>query len=133
MQHTREIIEQYYKAFNERKVDALLWLLSDDVIHEINQGKQEIGKKLFEKFMERMNGCYQETASDLVIFTSDSSDHAAAEFTITGKYLSTDKGLPEAKGQTYRLKCGAFFALKKGKISRVTNYYNMQAWLAQVQ
>lgn len=51
----------------------------------------------------------------------------AAEFTIEGVYLVTDKGLPEASGQQYSLPCGAYFSINKdGKISRVTNYYNLQ-------
>jgi len=27
---------------------------------------------------------------------------------------------------------GAFFDLKDGKVARVTNYYNLQDWIAQV-
>jgi hypothetical protein len=30
------------------------------------------------------------------------------------------------------LPAGAFFELKDGKISRVTNYYNLNDWIAQV-
>lgn len=130
---TFELVENYYNAFNERNIPVLVSLLSEDVIHEINQGKQEIGKTLFRKFLERMNQCYQETVSDLIIFVSEKGDRAAAEFIISGKYLSTDAGLPKATGQTYRLRCGAFFTIKNGAIARVTNYYNMQEWLAQIQ
>ena len=47
--------------------------------------------------------------------------------------IATDEGLPEAKGQTYTLPAGAFFAFKDGKISRVTNCYSLNDWIAQVQ
>jgi hypothetical protein len=40
--------------------------------------------------------------------------------------------LPEAKQQHYRLPVGAFFSIKNNKISRVTNYYNLQDWISQV-
>ena len=51
---------------------------------------------------------------------------------MNGTYLATDDGLPEAKGQTYRLPAGSFFTLKDGKIARVTTYYNLADWIAQV-
>ena len=40
--------------------------------------------------------------------------------------------MPEAIGQRYVLPGGAFFALRDGRIARVTNYYNLQDWIAQV-
>jgi steroid delta-isomerase-like uncharacterized protein len=40
--------------------------------------------------------------------------------------------LPEANGQTYRLPAGAFFDIREGKVARVTNYYNLGDWIAQV-
>jgi steroid delta-isomerase-like uncharacterized protein len=46
--------------------------------------------------------------------------------------LKADPGQPPANGQRYRFPGGAFFALKNGKIARVTNYYNLQEWLAAI-
>ncbi len=46
--------------------------------------------------------------------------------------LESSPGLPEARGQTYILPAGAFFDLKDGKISRVTTFYNLRDWIAQV-
>lgn len=57
---------------------------------------------------------------------------AAAEFQVHGEYLAQDAGLPPARGQRYALPAGAFYALKDGRISRVTMYYNLQEWLRQV-
>ena len=57
---------------------------------------------------------------------------AAAEFIVSGTYKQTDAGLPEARGQTYRLPAGAFFEVAGGKIRRVTTYYNLKDWIAQV-
>ncbi len=42
------------------------------------------------------------------------------------------RGLPEARGQTYELPVGAFFEIRDGKVARVTNYYNLNDWIAQV-
>ena len=67
-----------------------------------------------------------------MVFTDGSGTRAAAEFYIRGKYLSTDKGLPEAKGQEYYLRVGAFFEIAEGTITRVTNYYHLRSWLGMV-
>lgn len=131
--NTRNLIQRYYDAFNAQDMDTFLGLLTDDVIHDINQGERETGKAAFSAFMDRMNRNYREQIVDLVIMTDASGNRAAAEFTVLGTYLSTDEGLPEAKGQTYKLPAGAFFKVRDGKVARVTNYYNLQDWIAQVQ
>ena len=59
-------------------------------------------------------------------------NRAAAEFNVNGVYKVTDSGLPDAKGQTYKLPAGTFFAMRDGKIARVTTYYNLTDWIAQV-
>jgi len=132
MQTTKNLIQQYYDAFNRQDMKTFLNCLSDDVVHDINQGGCQKGKEAFSKFMDHMNHCYKETAMDLVIMVNEDGSRAAAEFIIEGTYLSTDRGLPEAKQQPYRLPVGAFFSIDNHKISRVTNYYNMQDWLNQV-
>lgn len=127
----KSLIETYYAAFNSGDREALLSLLADDVAHEINEGRVETGKDAFRAFLARMDRCYRETVEDLAIFTGP-DNRAAAEFYIRGEYLATDDGLPEAKGQTYHLRVGAFFEARGGKITRVTNYYNLRQWLEKV-
>ncbi len=126
------LIHDYYTAFNSGDREALLAMLTDDVVHEINEGGVETGTGAFRAFLQRMDRCYQESVEELVVFTGDSPGRAAAEFFIRGKYLASDDGLPEATGQTYRLRVGAFFEIRDGRISRVTNHYNLQSWLAMV-
>ncbi len=130
---TRDLLTRYYQAFNNQDMEGFLNLLTDDVIHDINQGGREVGKQAFAGFMQRMNRSYREQIVDLTIMTDPSGQRAAAEFTVLGTYLATDEGLPEAKGQTYRLPAGAFFEIRDGKVARVTNFYNLQDWLTQVQ
>lgn len=131
-EQTRQLIASYYAAFNTGDMTTFLHLLTDDVVHDINQGHREIGSDAFAKFMRRMNRNYQEQLTDLVIMASPDGTRAAAEFVVNGTYLQTDEGLPEARGQTYVLPAGAFFDIRQGKIARVTNYYNLQDWIKQV-
>lgn len=126
------IIEQYYDAFNRADMEAFAALLSEHVIHDVNQGIREYGKEAFMRFMSRMNEHYREQLTDLVVMYSSDGKRAAAEFMVNGTYLKTDNGLPAANGQHYRLSAGAFFEIYDGKVARVTNYYNLQDWIQQV-
>ena len=129
---TYALIQRYYDSFNHGDMATFLSLLDDQVVHQINQGEEQRGKAVFESFMNHMNTCYRERLTDMVIMVSESGERAAAEFVVHGEYLVTDEGLPEANGQTYTLPAGAFFEVRGSKICRVTNYYNLNDWIAQV-
>lgn len=132
MNQTIALINKYYQAFNDGDMDTLLSLLTSDVMHDVNQGAREQGKQAFSDFMNKMNRHYREQLVDMVVMANETGTRGAAEFVVLGEYLQTDAGLPEAKGQTYRLPAGAFFAIRDGKIARVTNYYNLADWISQV-
>ncbi len=133
MQHDAlKLIAQYYQRFNARDWPGFLDLLCDDVHHDINQGGCEIGKETFAIFLKRMDRCYSEQIVDLSITANAEGTRAAAEFVVLGTYQGSDDGLPPACGQKYRLPAGAFFAIRDGKVARISNYYNLQDWLRQV-
>jgi len=102
------------------------------VVHDINQGERQVGKATFAAFMDKMNRCYRERLADIVVMQNAAGDRAAAEFVVHGEYLADDEGLPPANGQTYVLPAGAFFEIKNGKVARISNYYNLNDWVAQV-
>lgn len=130
--NTAAVIRDYYAAFNRGDAAGMLDLLTDDVLHDINEGGREEGKEAFRAFLAKMDAHYRERAEGLAVMVSEDGARAAAEFTIHGEYLQTDAGLPEAKGQTYVLPVGAFFELRDGRIARVSNYYNLADWTRQV-
>lgn len=130
---TITLIQHYYSAFNAGRDELLLELLTEDVIHDVNQGAREIGKSAFREFLERTRECYDELITELAYCASQDGSRAAAEYLVIGKYLKADVGLPAAHGQSYRLAGGAFFEIQGDRISRVTNYYNLEDWLQQVQ
>lgn len=130
---TEKLIRDYYAAFNRGDMDTFVGLLAENVAHDVNQGGRETGKARFRRFMVRMNKNYRERLTNIKIVASADGKHAAAEFVVNGTYLATDTGLPKAKGQTYKLPGGAFFDVKRGKVARITNYYNLQDWLKQIR
>ena len=127
-----ELVQAYYAAFNAGDMPAFLDLLADDVVHDINQGERQVGKATFAAFMDKMNRCYRERLADIVVMQNAAGDRAAAEFIVHGEYLADDEGMPPANGQTYVLPAGAFFEIKHGKVARISNYYNLNDWVAQV-
>lgn len=128
----KELIQRYYDTFNNGDRESLLAMLDDSIVHEINEGAAEVGKEPFRAFLGRMDRCYEEQVEDLVVFTCNDACRGAAEFFIRGRYLATDEGLPEATGQTYHLRVGAFFEAREGRITRVTNHYNLADWMRMV-
>ena len=127
-----EIIRAYYDAFNRGDRDAMLALLTDDVVHELNQGPREVGKAAFGEFLHRMECCYHERLSDIVLLCSADGTRAAAEYMVEGEYVADDIGMPPAHNQKYRMPGCAFFALRNGRIHRVSDHYNLQEWFSQV-
>jgi len=129
---TLQLVQAYYAAFNAGSRDAMLALLTDDVAHDLNQGARETGRKAFVDFMQRMDTRYRERLEDIVVMASLDGTRAAAEYVVHGAYIADDVGLPPANGQRYVLPGGAFFGIRDGRIARVTNYYNLEDWIAQV-
>lgn len=126
------LIRAYYEAFNAGDREGMLALLTDDVVHDLNQGARETGRDAFRAFMARMDRSYAEQLRDVVVMADASGSRAAAEYVVHGTYRADDEGLPKATGQAYVLPGGAFFEVRDGRIARVTNYYNLGDWIAQV-
>ena len=129
---TVALIEHYYAAFNAGDMDTFLGLLSETVVHDLNQGTREVGKAAFGEFMQRMNRSYREQIADITVMVNSDGTRAAAEYTVSGKYQITEAGLPAAWGQPYALRGGAFFEVQNDLITRVTNYYNLEEWVRQI-
>ena len=125
-------LRAYYDALNRHDPGAAVALLDDDVVHELNQGPREVGKSAFREFLQRMEYCYSEALVDLHLIASDDGTRAAAEYTVVGQYIADDIGMPPARGQRYRMPGAAFFALRDGRIVRVSDHYNLQEWFSQV-
>lgn len=136
MTDAERLVRAYYDAFNAGDVEAFLGLLDDNVEHGISQGGRETGRGRFRRFIEHMNRCYQERIADLVVMTEPTGSRAAAEFTVHGRYIATDPGVPAgtppASGQRYVLPAGAFFTLRAGRIARISNHYDLNDWVRQI-
>lgn len=126
------LVRRYYAAFNAGDRPAMCALLAEDIAHDVNQGDRRRGIAAFQAFMAQMDAAYEERLEELVVMADAAGTRAAAEFVVAGRYLRTEPGLPEARGQAYRLPAGAFLEVAAGRITRVTTYYNLPDWIRQV-
>jgi steroid delta-isomerase-like uncharacterized protein len=133
MNETIDLIRRYYDAFNRADWATMLTLLDEHVAHDINQGRRESGRARFAAFLERKSVSYDEQLKNVVVMVNDTGTRAAAEYMVHGEYKATDEGLPFAQGQRYVLPAGSFFDVVDGRITRVSNYYNLEDWLSQVR
>ena len=132
------LVRSYYAAFNRGDWAAMTTLLTDDVAHDLNQGPRETGRPAFDAFLARMQRSYRERLEDIVVMADDDGLRAATEYVVHGEYLADDPGLPPANGQRYVLPGGGFFTLRELengelRIARVSNYYYLEDWVAQVK
>ncbi|GIZ12237.1 nuclear transport factor 2 family protein [Pseudomonas sp. NCCP-436] len=128
----RDLLQRYFNALNDRDLRACLALVHDDLILEPNQGFIERGREAFAAYLERYLRCYRENCEQLVILSDPHGHYGACEYQVSGEYLDTDEGLPEACGQHYRMRVAAFFEIRDGLIVRISLHFNLPQWLAQV-
>ena len=129
---TVALVARYLDAANRRDAAGMLACVADDVVHDANQGVRRTGKAAFADYCSHVMACYEERLEDIVVMATPDGGRAAAEYNIVGTYVATDPGLPPANGQAYRLPGAVLFAVRDGRIARVTNYFNVTDWLTQV-
>ncbi len=129
---TNALVLRFCAAYNRGDWSGMVDCLSEDVIHDINQGERETGKVAFHAYMEQHARSYHEELRDVVVMSIDDGTRAAAEFSVHGVYQNAAPGLPAAQGQRYVLTAGVFFAINQGKIARFTPYYNQHDRMAQI-
>lgn len=125
-------VQAYYHCFNKKNYQGMLDLLDEHVRHEPNQGEPRIGKHLFTEFLQQMDAAYDEQLTDMKFYVGENGNGIAAEFTVNGRYLKAEEGLPAAFGQTYVLPAASFLEVHNGKITRVATFYNLPLWIKLV-
>lgn len=129
---TSALVLRFCAAYSRADIDGMLDCVSDDVVHDVNQGEREVGKAAFRAYLQQHARSYREEWRDVVVMSIDDGTRAAAEFSVQGTYQNAAPGLPPAQGQRYVLTAGVFFAINQGKIARVTPYYNQHDRQAQI-
>jgi steroid delta-isomerase-like uncharacterized protein len=126
------LIEDYYQTVLAQDLKGFINLLSDDVVHEINQASTENGKEKFKIFMEDQFSHGKIEIKDMIILTSKDGKYASSRFICSGTYAKSVEGYPPAKGQHWEIPVVSFFKINNGKISQVGVYYNAKEFEKQI-
>ena len=121
------LITRYYDAFNAGDMDAMLGLLHEDVAHDINQGRREVGRHAFGHFMERMNRL---SRFQFLFQRLDGPHRHVSPQGLHG--LAGGQGRVAARAER-KEDPERLLQVLDGLIRRVTNYYNLEHWLQQVR
>lgn len=127
-----KLVQNYYDAIAAKDLSLFLELLTDDVVHEINQGLVEKGKALFKTFMEKQFSCGDQHIQNLIVFSSPDGKYATSRFTCSGKYTKSESGYPLATGQFWEIPVVSYFEIRENQFSHVAVYYNLADWINQV-
>ena len=126
-----EVIRNYIDAWNARDLDRMIELVSDDILHRINQGGTRQGKEAFAAFLRHVAEHYEERLDDVVILTGPDG-RCGSEFTVHGIYRKTDDDMPRARGQRYTLPGAILCDTRDGRITRLSVFFNMADWRRQI-
>jgi steroid delta-isomerase-like uncharacterized protein len=128
---SKEIIQKFYKFFNEVKLDQLFDLIAEDIVHEFNY-QENYGKAAFIKFMEYSVHHYDEQVDNVIYMVSDNGRQVTTKFTTHGKYKTTDSTLIPAHNQQYTIAVVNYFEIDEGKIIRANCYFNENEIIKQL-
>ncbi len=126
------LITAYYQAIESQHLDKFMDLLSDKVVHDINEGETEIGKDKFKTFMMDQFSHGKIKIKDLIILTSSDGQYAMSRFICSGTYDKSIAGYPKAHGQKWEIPVVSYFKIENNKISQVAVYYNLKNWVNQL-
>jgi steroid delta-isomerase-like uncharacterized protein len=129
-EQARALVRRFFDAFNAGDHAAMLDCLDEDVVHDTDSGKREIGREKFRWHLAEGMRHFRESWDDAAIMTDEGGTRAAVEFTRRGRYLETAEGLPPATGQAYAVRAGFFLEIDGDRIGRVSECLDRDAWIA---
>lgn len=132
MDNIRTLVKSYYQAILNQDLEQFMSLLSENVVHAINQGATEIGKSKFKLFMQEQFSHGDVEIENLQILSSEDAQTAMVHYICKGRYLKDIPGFPPAKDQAWSLPVMTYFEVKNNFLSHVAVYYNLQDWIRQV-
>lgn len=132
-QDTERLIAQYFAAYNHADWDGMLALMSDDVVHDLNDCSRRVGLQAFTEQLNESKQSFLEVVSDVETEVPGNGERAIAAYTISGQYLATAPGMPAARGQRYRIEGKSIFDIRDGKISRIISEFDEAARREQLE
>lgn len=129
---TEALIQAYIDAANIPDNAAILALMDDDIVFEINQGMRQIGKDNLRLILASKAAHMKEQLADAVIMSNVDGNFGAAEFTWKGSNLVALEGFPNSGGQRFSMRAVITFEVEDGKFTRITSHRDVNEWKRQI-
>jgi len=127
-----KMMNDYLAAWNSHDVEKLLTFFTDDAVYECTpMGKVSRGKKEIKDFFSSTFANFPDFKIEMKS-GFNAGDQGAGEGVMSGTFANSNiPGMP-ATGKSFSVPGVGINKFRGGKISRVTNYWNMAAFLQQV-
>jgi len=128
----KKMIGDLLSAMNSHNTDRAVSFWTDDCIYEnwaheiVKHGKKELTDMLSSQFVDFPDIKFELTSS----FTA--GDWAGIEYIISGTFANNSSPAVPATGKTFSVHAASIIQLHKGKISRLSDYFNLATMLQQV-
>jgi steroid delta-isomerase-like uncharacterized protein len=131
-QATELLIKAYIDAANQNDNTAIIALMDEDVVFEVNQAMRQVGTENLRLLLASKAAHTKEQLLDAVIMSSEDGSHGAAEFTWKGSYIATIEGFPKASGQRFSMRAVITFEVDDRKFTRISSHRDMAEWVRQI-
>jgi steroid delta-isomerase-like uncharacterized protein len=127
-----KMMGDYLAAWNAHDVEKILTFFTDDAVYEdVATGKVSKGKKEIKDFLSSTVTSFPDVKIE-VKSGFDNGEQGAAEWVMSGTFTHSNiPGVP-ATGKKFSVRGASINAFKGGKISGVTDYWNLASFLQQV-
>lgn len=124
------LVDDLAKAWSSHNVETVLSLCTDDCVYEdVTMGAVNRGKAEVRAFADAVFAAFPDFK---MVMTSKFGDAnwAGAEWTMSGTHRGDLPGLP-ATGKGFSLRGASICEVQAGKLKRVSDYWDMAAFLKQ--
>ena len=129
---TEKMMSDYLTAWNTHDVEKLLSFFTDDCVYnctpmgKVSRGKQELKDFISNTFTEFPDFKLEMKSA------FNAGDRGAGEWVMSGTFAHSNMPGVTATGKKFSIPGATINKFSGGKISRVTNYWNLAAFLQQV-
>ena len=133
MQDAKEFMTHVYRTVQDRDIEALVDLFSEDCVFiDVTQPEPSQGREAFRAYMVETFVGMPDFRPDTWTFITE-GDHVAAELELTGTHLGECMGYP-ATGRVVRWAASAFYTLTPAhdQVVREVYYYDLASLTSQL-
>ena len=133
MRDAKEFMAQVYRTVQDRDLEALVELFSEDCVFiDVTQPEPSQGRAAFRAYMVETFAGMPDFRPDTWTFIAE-GDHVAAELELTGTHLGDLMGYP-ATGRVVRWAASAFYTLtpEHDQVVREVYYYDLASLTSQL-